>query len=55
MKELFGVAKKRKDGSDGLVLDLPPIEELQRGNTRDAFIKYSAKDAEATWQVRCPL
>lgn len=29
MKELFGVAKPRKDGSEGSLKTLPPVEDLQ--------------------------
>jgi hypothetical protein len=53
MKELFGIHRKRKDGSDGLVLDVPPVEELQRNpKHRVKWIKYSCYDAEGTWLIR---
>jgi len=29
MKERFGIKKKRKDGQDGKLVLLPPLEELQ--------------------------
>ena len=29
MKELFGVAQLKKDGTEGLKKDIPPIRELQ--------------------------
>jgi len=32
---------------------LPPTEELQQNDeTRDLFIQYSCRDAEATWFLR---
>lgn len=50
MKELFGVARARKDGTAGNILDIPPIEVLQRDpRFRANFIEYSCKDAEGTW------
>lgn len=53
MKDLFGVSKLRKDGSESKVKDIPNILELQMSeSTRDAWIHYSAKDAVATWWVR---
>eukprot|EP01034_Spumella_vulgaris_P022490 gene22490-28618_t len=53
MKSLFGVAKLRKDGSEGLVKELPDIRDLQTNPlTRERWIEYSAKDAVATWWVR---
>ena len=56
MKELFGVKRKRKDGSDGLIVDIPPVETLQRdAQFRQAWIEYSAFDAEGTWLLRQEL
>ena len=53
MKELFGVPRTRKDGSQGSVLDLPPVEVLQRDpQFRKLWIRYSAYDAEGTWLLR---
>ena len=50
MKELFGVKRLRKDGTEGSLIDLPPVEVLQRDpNYRANWIKYSAKDAKSTW------
>lgn len=52
MKELFGVAKKKKDGDDSKILVIPDVRELQTNPLhRDEWIVYSAKDAVATWQV----
>ena len=52
MKELFGVPKKRQDGSDSKVKVVPPVEVLQRDPThRTKWIQYSAKDAKSTWYV----
>jgi len=56
MKELFGVKRKRKDGSDGLIVDIPAVEILQRDpQFRPAWIEYSAYDAEGTWLLRAKL
>jgi 3'-5' exonuclease len=53
MKELFGVKRKRKDGSEGSLVDIPPVEVLQRDpNYRYEWIKYSAMDAKSTWLLR---
>jgi hypothetical protein len=52
MKELFGVGKARKDGTESKIKELPPMEVLQTGEgTREKWIEYSAKDALATWMV----
>jgi len=55
MKEIFGVGKPLKDGTASKVLVVPAIENLQRGTFdpghRNAFIKYSAFDAEGTWKL----
>ena len=53
MKELFGVKRKRKDGTDGLISDVPAVEVMQRDpQHRPAWIEYSAFDAEGTWLLR---
>jgi hypothetical protein len=53
MKELFGVKRKRKDGTDGLMVDIPAVEVLQRHPMhRQSWIKYSCYDAEGTWLLR---
>lgn len=56
MKELFGVAKLKKDGTPGNVFVLPPIDEIQTNpEVRQEFIAYSAYDAQATWLVHQAL
>ncbi len=53
MKELFGVARLRKDGTAGSLVDVPPVEVLQRDpRFRMQWIIYSAFDAEGTWLLR---
>jgi len=53
MKEIFGVARLRKDGSEGSLVDVPPVEVLQRDpRFRMQWIVYSAFDAEGTWMLR---
>lgn len=53
MKEIFGVPRLRKDGTPGSIVDIPPVELLQRDpRFRQAWIMYSAYDAEGTWQIR---
>ena len=52
MKDLFGRPKLKKDGTEGRVIELPPIELLQRmPETRPDFIHYSAHDAFMTWHL----
>ena len=52
MKEIFGEARPRKDGTPGALIDLPPMERLQRDpNTRTNWILYSAKDAKSTYDL----
>jgi hypothetical protein len=52
MKEIFGQARPRKDGTPGALIDLPPMEQLQRDpNTRTNWILYSAKDAKSTYDL----
>ena len=52
MKELFGVAKLKKDGTPSLVKVLPGMEEIQSNpESREGWIQYSARDAIATWLV----
>jgi hypothetical protein len=56
MKEIFGVARLRKDGSAGSMIDVPPVEVLQRDpRFRKQWIVYSAYDAEGTWLLRDQL
>ena len=54
MKELFGRKKARKDGTEGRVTIVAPIEELQREQT-DKWIHYSTRDAKATYDLYCKL
>ncbi|TDH65212.1 hypothetical protein CCR75_000265 [Bremia lactucae] len=50
MKELFGIPKLKKDGSNGKERSMPTIEELQRfPEFRKRWIRYSVYDAESTW------
>jgi hypothetical protein len=52
MKEIFGVPRLRKDGSPGAIIDLPPIEVMQRDpQFRENWIKYSAFDAKSTYNL----
>jgi len=56
MKEIFGVARLRKDGTAGSIVDVPPVEVLQRDpRFRQQWIVYSAYDAEGTWLLRNAL
>ena len=53
MKELFGVPRLRKDGSEGSLVDIPPVEVMQRDpRHRQKWIEYSCKDAKGTWLIR---
>ena len=53
MKEIFGVPRLRKDGTPGSLVDVPPVEVLQRDpRFRVQWIIYSAYDAEGTWLLR---
>jgi hypothetical protein len=52
MLDLFGVAKKKKDGEDSKILVLPPLMDLQMDpSTRPRWIEYSSRDALSTWQL----
>lgn len=52
MKEIFGVPRTRKDGTPGSLVDIPPIDVLQRDpRFRKNFIEYSCYDAEGTWML----
>lgn len=56
MKELFGVPRLRKDGSEGSLVDLPPVEVMQRNpKSRTRWIEYSCYDAQGTWLIRQEL
>jgi DNA polymerase-1 len=53
MKDLFGVPRTRKDGTEGSLLDIPPVEVLQRDpKHRERWIQYSCRDAKSTWELR---
>jgi DNA polymerase I-like protein with 3'-5' exonuclease and polymerase domains len=53
MKEIFGIPRMRKDGTAGALVDMPPIEVMQRDpQHRTKWIMYSAFDAEGTWLIR---
>eukprot|EP01082_Thalassiosira_pseudonana_P008832 g7700.t1 g7700 contig26:83324-86755(+) len=52
MKEIFGVPRLRKDGTDGAIVDIPPVEVMQRDpKFRESWIKYSAMDAKSTYNL----
>ncbi|KAJ1403090.1 ribonuclease H-like domain-containing protein, partial [Ochromonadaceae sp. CCMP2298] len=52
MKELFGVGKLKKDGTESKIKELPCMRVLQNDPLkRDMWIEYSARDAVATWWV----
>lgn len=52
MKEIFGERRLRKDGSEGALVDLPPMERLQREpKYRKKWIEYSAYDARSTYNL----
>ena len=52
MKEIFGEPRLRKDGTPGAIVDLPPIERLQRElKFRENFVRYSAFDAKSTYNL----
>lgn len=53
MKEIFGVKRIKKDGTEGALADIPPVEVLQRNpQFRTEWIKYSCYDAKSTWMLR---
>eukprot|EP01035_Chromulina_nebulosa_P017260 gene17260-22791_t len=52
MKDLFGVPKRRKDGTESLIKEIPDVRQLQQDpRTRSDWIEYSSKDAYATWHL----
>jgi hypothetical protein len=56
MKEIFGVKRLRKDGTEGILVDMPPIEVMQRDpKHRTQWIQYSCYDAKGTWDIRKEL
>eukprot|EP00977_Amphora_coffeiformis_P011483 scaffold2767_cov177-Amphora_coffeaeformis.AAC.57 len=53
MKEIFGVKRLKKDGTEGSLVDIPPVEVMQRDpKFRIPWIQYSSYDAKGTWSVR---
>ncbi|KAL8260641.1 hypothetical protein R6Q59_028594 [Mikania micrantha] len=58
MKTIFGRKKLKKDGSEGKIVVIPPVQELQRVE-REPWICYSALDSISTLKLyerlRCKL
>ena len=53
MKEIFGRGKLRKDGTEGAIIEIPPVEDMQRKREhRQKWISYAAYDAMSTWLLR---
>lgn len=53
MKEIFGVKRLRKDGTEGSLVDIPPVEVMQRDPAhRIPWIQYSSYDAKGTYMLR---
>nr|XP_043640219.1 DNA polymerase I B, chloroplastic/mitochondrial isoform X2 [Erigeron canadensis] len=50
MKTIFGRRKLKKDGSEGKVVIIPPVEELQRFE-REPWVCYSALDSISTLKL----
>ncbi|OMP04440.1 hypothetical protein COLO4_09635 [Corchorus olitorius] len=50
MKTIFGKRKVKKDGSEGKMINIAPVEELQR-EERMLWISYSAFDAISTLKL----
>ncbi|KAL6538392.1 hypothetical protein OROGR_012380 [Orobanche gracilis] len=50
MKNIFGRRKNKKDGSEGKLIMIPPVEELQRAE-RKLWICYSALDSISTLRL----
>lgn len=50
MKTIFGKRKLKKDGSEGKMVIIPPVEELQKDD-REAWISYSALDSISTLKL----
>lgn len=54
MLDLFGRPKRKKNGEESKVRELPPLVRLQRAPdvaTRLAWVDYSVRDAEVTWEL----
>lgn len=50
MKTIFGRKKMKKDGSEGKLIVIPPVEELQRED-RKPWVSYSALDSICTLKL----
>ncbi|KAJ0585910.1 putative DNA-directed DNA polymerase [Helianthus annuus] len=50
MKTIFGRKKLKKDGSEGKIVVIPPVEELQRVE-REPWVCYSALDSISTLKL----
>ncbi|XP_022932172.1 DNA polymerase I A, chloroplastic/mitochondrial-like [Cucurbita moschata] len=50
MKTIFGRKKMKKDGSEGKLIVIPPVEELQR-EERKPWVSYSALDSICTLKL----
>ena len=50
MKTIFGRRKVKKDGSEGKIVTIPPVEVLQK-EERKSWICYSALDAMSTLKL----
>ncbi|XP_042444014.1 DNA polymerase I A, chloroplastic-like [Zingiber officinale] len=50
MKSIFGKKKLKKDGTEGKIITLPPVDILQREERR-SWIRYSALDAMNTLKL----
>lgn len=56
MKEIFGIKRLRKDGSEGSIIDLPPVEVMQRDPAyRSKWIEYGCYDAQGTFLIHKEL
>jgi len=54
MLDLFGRPRKKKNGEDSKIRELPALDEVQRSVDADIFrlwVKYSTLDAELTWHL----
>ncbi|KAL7186518.1 hypothetical protein ACSBR2_028288 [Camellia fascicularis] len=50
MKTIFGRGKLKKDGSEGKIINIPPVEDLQREEQK-LWISYSALDSISTLKL----
>ena len=52
MKDIFGVPRKKKDGTVGKIVDLPDARVIQEDlSTLEQWIDYSTQDTVATWKL----